>query len=116
MSCACGVGNDRMSHAVTCVCCMAVPPAHAHCRVHVCTAVWSRDGFLAITVESIRCAFWMMCIEKYGHVASVQGRGALTAPTVRGTSVPARGAGGETRPARARAAGRLGLGLYRIYT
>ena len=38
-----------------CHVCMAVPPAHAHCCVHVCTAVWSRDGFLARThsLESI---------------------------------------------------------------
>ena len=38
-----------------CHVCMAVPPAHVHCCVHVCTAVWSRDGFLARThsLESI---------------------------------------------------------------
>jgi hypothetical protein len=56
----------------------------------------------------------MMCIEKYGHVASVQGRGALTAPTVRGTSVPARGAGSETRPDRtadAAAGGRQAISI-----
>ena len=58
----------------------------------------------------------MMCIEKYGHVASVQGRGALTAPTVRGTSVPARGAGSETRPDRtadAAAGGRQAISIAR---